>query len=201
MTDINESTSAASESSSSSSTLPYLQFAAILLNGLEKLAEIQRSALAIYADIAHNTAESVKPVFSFSPAPLFEMAEQAIREFLQIQVRLLDLMLSQTSADKESVEKSSNRDFEAEVARLMLDSTDCLVNMQKKAVEFITQQNRAFAAEIMEQAGSGSESPHDASAIIQAQKKFWDVTLKPFKAWKNEMATAAASMQGAVMPK
>ncbi len=178
-----------------SPTLPYLQFASILLNGLEKLAEIQKSALAVYAEIAQDSADSLKPVFPTTPVSLFEMAEQAIREFLQIQVRLLDLMLSQSAANREAVRSQPDMDFEKEVARLMFDSTDCLLSMQKKAVEFITHQNQTLAAE-MKQATDIEDISNDAiqpdtAAIIEAQKKFWDVTLKPFKMWKAETSQGA----------
>lgn len=173
---------------SGSLTLPYLQFAAILLNGLEKLAEIQKSALSIFTGMAKDSAESVKPVIPIAPMSLIEMAEQAIREFLQIQVRLLDLMLSQSTARPAALQNHSGMDYEWEVARLMRDSTDCLVTMQKKAVEFITHQNQTIADEIMqaENRSIGSDAPDvpDTSAIIEAQKKFWDVTLKPFRMMK-----------------
>jgi hypothetical protein len=120
------------------------------------------------------------------------MADQAIREFLQIQVRLLDLMLQQSTAPAAAVQSHSGMDYEWEVARLMRDSTDCLVTMQKKAVEFITHQNQTLAGEILLQAGkhnledlNGDDAIQpDTSAIIEAQKKFWDVTLKPFKMMK-----------------
>ena len=180
---------------SGSPTLPYLQFASILLNGLEKLAEIQKSALAVYAEITQNSADSLKPVFPVTPVSLFEMAEQAIREFLQIQVRLLDLMLSQSAANREVVRSRPDMDFENEVARLMFDSTDRLLSMQKKAVEFITHQNQTLAAEMkpatdIEDISNEAIQP-DTAAIIEAQKKFWDVTLKPFKMWKAEASQGA----------
>jgi len=168
-------------------TLPYLQFAAILFNGLEKLAEIQKSALAVYTDLARKSADALKPAIPVSTSSLFELAEQAIREFLQIQVRLLDLMLKQSTANRQALRTRSEEDFEGEVARLMFDSTDCLLNMQKKALEFITHQNQTLAAEVLQQGVNGSsqdaaEIPGpNTSAIIEAQKKFWDVTLKPFR--------------------
>jgi hypothetical protein len=171
-------------------TLPYLQFASILLNGLEKLAEIQKSALSIFTEMTRNSADAARPVL---PAlePLFEMAEQAIREFLQIQVRLLDLMLSQSAAQMDEAQAHPGMDYELEVATLMRNSTDCLLTMQKKALEFILHQNEALAAAIEEPGGNGdAASNSDTSAIIEAQKKFWDVTLKPFKMIKAEFPKA-----------
>jgi hypothetical protein len=176
-------------------TVAYLQFASILLNGLEKLAEIQKSALAVYAETTQNSADSLKPVFPVPPVSLFEMAEQAIREFLQIQVRLLDLMLSQSAASREAIRSQPDMDFEKEVARLMFDSTDCLLSMQKKAVEFITHQNQTLAAELRQATDIEDHLAEpvqpDTAAIIEAQKKFWDVTLKPFKMWKAESSQGA----------
>lgn len=169
-------------------TLPYLQFAAILFTGLEKLAEIQKSALSVYNDIAKNAADSIKPTVPLSTMSLYELSEQAIREFLQIQVRLLDLMLKQSTAKRGALQTSAGNDFEGDIARLMLDSTDCLLNMQKKALEFITHQNETLAEDILQNGSNGTQQnsnermPPDTSAIIQAQKKFWEVTLKPFRA-------------------
>jgi len=167
-------------------TLPYLQFAAILFNGLEKLAEIQNSALAVYTNAVRDSADSIKPAIPASMPSLFDLAEQAIREFLQIQVRLLDLMLKQTAANRQALQTHSGGNFEGEVARLMFDSTDRLLNMQKQALELITNHNQAFAEDVLPQESNGDSQPAemlqpDTSAIIQAQKKFWDVTLKPFR--------------------
>jgi len=177
------------------SPLPYLQFASILLKGLEKLAEIQKMTLDIYEKYARETgdaAESLKQMFPVAPVPLFEMAEEAIRTFLQMQVNILDLMLNQTRVQVESIRTNGALDYERNIARLMRSSADCLLEMQEKAFGFFAQQNNTFAAE-----ATGSAVQDGTDAIIQAQKKFWDVTLKPFKAWQAEASQAIENMMAA----
>lgn len=170
---------------SGTSALPYLQFASILLKGLEKLADIQKSTLDLYDKCAKDTGEataSMKEMFPAVPVPLFEMAEEAIRAFLQIQVHILDLMLKQSTAQIEALGASGTLDYDREIARLMRSSADCMLEMQAKAVDYIIQQNQSLAAELSTQLKSGA-TDETTDAIIQAQKRFWDVTLKPFKAW------------------
>lgn len=180
---------------SKSSALPYLQFAAILLNGMEKLADIQKSALAAYAEITRNSAGLLKPPAMRDPRELLELAEQAIREFLQIQVRLLDLMLSHSETQPQAARGDAGRDFEAEIAALMLASGDSLLSMQKKALEFMNHQNQTLATEIGDITGSGN-----ASAVIQAQKTFWDVTLKPFRMLRADGSRTSLGPQAGTAP-
>lgn len=162
---------------------------------MEKLAEIQKMTLDTYEKYARETgdaAASIKQIFPVAPVPLFEMAEEAIRAFLQMQVNILDLMLNQTRAQVESIRTNGALDYERNIARLMRSSADCLLEMQEKAFGFFVQQNNTFAAE-----ATGSAVQDGTDAIIQAQKKFWDVTLKPFKAWQAEASQAIENMMAA----
>jgi hypothetical protein len=176
------------------SALSYLQFASILHQGLEKMAEIQKSTLEIYSQQSQGAIESIKNAFPVAPVHLFELAELAIRQLFQVQVHLLDLMVKQSAACAEASKIQSNSGHEGVFVKAMGNTTDSFLAMHKKAVEFVTQQSQSFRDDIMGQInGDGSLNSADAiqrgtEAIIQAQKRFWDAMLKPFQIWQTEPA-------------
>jgi hypothetical protein len=182
-----------------SPALSYLQFASILHKGLEKTAEIQKYTLDMYAQQSRSTVDATKQVFPMAPAPLFELAELAIREFLNVQVKILDLMLRQSAAYMETLRAHSGSEYDGGMAKLMSDTADCYMAMNKKAVDFITQQNQTLADDVRRQVDGNAASNSNAAeaiqrgteAIIQTQKRFWDVVLKPFEIWRVEAPETA----------
>lgn len=161
----------------------------IMQKSFEKFAEIQKSAFDVYEKHAKITMDTAKQVLASTPSPFFELAEQGMGEFLKMQRRTLDLALGQSTAYLDLICANSLSVDGSELNRLMHDSAEYFFSMQKKAADFATQQTQRFADNMKREAGN-TETPGSSAAdairrgteaVVQAQKGFWELMLKPFE--------------------
>lgn len=165
-----------------------------LRQNFEKFTEMQTSAFEIYEQQAKTAMESAKQVFPMTPAPFFEMAERGMSEFLTMQRRTLELMLNQSTIYMDTLRASSLEEDGREINKMMRDSAEYFLSIQKKAAEFATQQAQGFADSMRRDAGPAGTPASSAAdalqrgtdAFVQAQKGFWELMLKPFEIARTE---------------
>ncbi len=169
------------------------QFTSILQKGFKGFAEIQKSVFQVYEQNTKSALESAKQMFPIT-SPFFEMAAQAFSEFLKTQKRSLDHILNQSTPFMNAVSSNSFYVENDGIGKLVRDSAEYFISMQKNAADFAAQQTHKFADTMKSEsnsAGTPASSAADAihrgtEAVVQAQKQFWDMMLKPFEERKFE---------------
>ena len=160
---------------------------------------MQKSALDLYAQQAASAIDSFKQLFPFAPSPLFDGALQGMGEFVRMQKQMLDLMLSQSTTLMDGMNARSASVQRGEMADLARHSTDYFVATYGKASDFAVQQNQMFTDAMKQQAfDSGTPESNTVdmiqngmNAIVEGQKKFWDLMLKPLEAARTKASGAA----------
>jgi hypothetical protein len=173
-------------------------FVPLYMKGIEVIAELQKKTLEIAAQQNAEWAGAGKKAFSrFVPAaqvnPVFDLAAQAFDTVLEGQKDAIDLVLEQnhTVADfaKDGIESVAK--LTGGLTSLFQKSVEYSVAVQKKALEFAAEQNKAAYDVATRQfgfAGGPVESfQRSLDALVETQKKVLDIASKPLK------ATAAAA--------
>jgi len=161
----------------------------IIQKSFEKLVELQRSAFDVYEQQARAAIQTAKELFPVMSLPSFEIAEQEMNELLRMQKRTLELVLDQSTAYMNSMRTNPFVTDGREIKGAMHDSAEYLVSMQKKAVDFATQQTQRFT-ELMRQEpgtfgttgmGAADAIQRGTDAFVRAQNRFWEIMLKPYE--------------------
>jgi hypothetical protein len=168
-------------------------FAPLYSKGIEVVAEVQKKALEVAAEQnAELAAASKKALTRFLPAsqvdPVFDLAAQAFDTLLQGHKEAIDLVLEQNQAavgfakgGVESVTKLTNG-----LTALFQESVKRTVAVQKKALDFAAEQNKAVCATAARQYGL-SANPMETlqrslDVLMETQKKVLDIATQPLKA-------------------
>jgi hypothetical protein len=172
-------------------------FVPLYSKGIEVIAELQKKTLEIAAQQnAEWAGASKKAMVRFIPAsqlnPVFDLAAQAFDTILEGQKGAIDLVVeqNQTAAGfaKDGIESVTK--LTSGLTDLFQKSVEYSVAVQKKALEFAAEQNKAVCETAVRQCGlSGPLETFQRSldALMETQKKVLDIASQPLKA----KATAA----------
>ena len=168
-------------------------FVPLYMKGIEVIAELQKKSLQIAAQQNVDWATAgKKALVRFIPAsqvnPVFDLAAQAFDTILEGQKDAIDMVLEQNQTvacfAKEGAESVSK--LTSGLTALFQRSVEYSVAMQKKALEFAAEQNKAVYETASKQFGlSGSpvESiQRSLDVLMETQKKVLDIASKPLKA-------------------
>jgi len=169
-------------------------FTPLYLNGVERMAELQKSALDLAAEQTTAWVGAWKKAFSFfpvvPPTAVFEIAGQAVQIYVEAHKSAIDLAVEQSHAiakiGQERADAYSKIAGEATTA--FRTSVERSVEAQKKVLEFAAQQNKAICETAKKQlapvAGPAVQVVNTfqqgAETLIEAQKSFLVATTKSF---------------------
>jgi hypothetical protein len=172
-------------------------FTPLYLNGVQRLAELQKQSLDLAAGQTADLVGAWKRAFSFfpvmPPAFVFEVAGQAVQTLVDTQKDAIDLVVEQTRAvakiNKERAEAYSK--IVDTVTATFKTSVERSVAAQKKVLEFAAEQNKSLFQAAKKQVGGGPAAvvvdslESGANTVIEAQKSILDAATKPFLATVN----------------
>jgi hypothetical protein len=164
----------------------------LYLSGVARVAELQKNALDLAAEQTSELIGAWKKVFSALPVNpptfFFDLANQAVQIGVETQKSAIDLVVEQSEAVAEitslradaysKITETATAAFQATVTRS--------VEAQKKALQFASEQNKAFFAATKKQVGEGpvgvvvDSIERSANTLFEAQKSLLDATTKPF---------------------
>ena len=167
-------------------------FVPLYMKGIEVIAELQKKTLQIAAQQnAEWTGASKKALVRFIPAsqvsPAFDLAAQAFDTILEGQKGAIDMVLEQNETvvgfAKDGAESVSK--LTSGLTALFQRSVEYSVAVQKKALEFAAEQNKAAYETASKQfgfTGSPVESiQRSLDVLMETQKKVLDIASKPLK--------------------
>ena len=171
-------------------------FTPLYLNGVERMAELQKNALDLAAEQTNEWVGAWKKAFSFFPvAPptmIFDIAGQAVQTYVETNKSAIDLAVEQSHAvvkiGQERAEAYSK--IAGEATAIFKTSVQRSVEAQKKVLEFAAAQNKVVCETAKKQlAPVGAPATlvvdtfqRGADTLIEAQKSFLDATTQSFAA-------------------
>jgi hypothetical protein len=181
-----------------------MAFATMFHKGFERVADLQKTALDLYAHQAEDAVNTWKKAFqtvapsapSAPVASIADMAGQSVCRLAEMQKGVVDLMVKQSAAGVEAFKQrgAAASKTVGGVATLVNDAVDCSVATQKLTLDFAAQQNKIVMDAIKQQPGvPGTPVSAAADAIkrgmdaaIENQKQLLDMAAKPLKTEKAE---------------
>ena len=167
-------------------------FVPLYMKGIEVIAELQKKSLEIAAQQNSEwVAAGKKAVVRYIPAaqvnPAFDLAAQAFATILEGQKEAIDLALEQNQTvagfAKEGAESVAK--LTGGLTTLFQKSVEYSVAVQKKALEFAAEQNKAVYESATKQfglTGSPVESiQRSLDVLMETQKKVLDIAARPLK--------------------
>jgi len=149
-----------------------ISFASLFQSAVQRVVDIQRSALDLATKQTTETLETCKKALP-SAAPglfAFELAEQTFQRLAETQKKVLDLVVEQSGAALEATKRNAEsvtaiaEDLTTEVK----NSLQRVLSAQKKVLDFVSQQNKAVGETVKkETAGLGEP----AAAITESVQK------------------------------
>ena len=166
-------------------------FTPLCLNGVARIAELQKNSLALAAEQTAEWIGACKNAFSFFPVAtptfLFDVFGQTVETCVEIQKSAIDLVAEQAKAVTgiakqradayAEITESTKAAFQSSVRRT--------VEAQKKVLEFAGAQTKAISQATKKQIGSSpiaafvDSFERGASTLIEAQKSILEATTKP----------------------
>jgi hypothetical protein len=167
----------------------------LYVNGVERLAELQKQTLDIAAQQSAEWLNTWKKAFAYFPATpatfVFDIAEQAVETFVETQKSAIDLVVEQSHAVAgiNQTRTEAYADIANSVTDIFQKSVERTVEAQKKVLDFASAQNKtAFEATKKQLAPAGApvvavvESfQRGTEAFIETQKAALEIAAKPFK--------------------
>jgi hypothetical protein len=174
-------------------------FSPLVLNSVERVAELQKKTLDSGAEQAAEWIGSWKKAFSYfpvtPPAFLFEVAGQAVQTALETQKSAIDLVVEQTHAATgvAKVRAEAYSKIAAGVTTSIHKSVQRSVEVQKRVLEFASEQNKAVFESTKKQLGATAGPAtvivdtlqRGADAVIEAQRSFLNIASQPFATTHN----------------
>jgi hypothetical protein len=131
-------------------TNPPTEFTSLYLKGVERAAELQKKSLD---DAARQNAEAIAvykkaPQAMPSASGVYDLAAQAFEGYIEAQKSMIDHMVKQTASLVESAKDSGNsaQKVAADFTKTIQQSIERAVELQKKALDLVTEQAKAPAA-------------------------------------------------------
>ncbi len=170
-------------------------FTPLYVNGVERLAELQKKSLDIAAQQSAEFLNTWKKAFSSFPLTpatfVFDIAEKAVETFVETQKSAIDLVVeqSQTVAGINKTRAEAYADIANSVTATFQKSVERSVEAQKNILDFASAQSKtAFAATKKQLAPAGApvaavvdSFQRGTEAFIETQKAALEIAAKPFK--------------------
>jgi len=176
----------------------FTAFATLFQKGVERLAEMQKTALDVVANQANDTIGAWKQTAAVtSSAPgafLLDLAGQGIEKMAQTQKDMIDLVVQQNARvlDMAKERRDYTSKWTTDVAEMVSEAADRTAAAHKILLDFAAEQNKTVAAAVKKQAGTTPVAAATNAAIdtiqrnvdmaIQTQKELMDAAAKPLKA-------------------
>jgi len=188
-------------------TAPFTAFTTLFQKGVERLAEIQKNTVDVFARQAADAAPACKTALSVeSSVPLaaaFDMIDQSAGKMAEAQKSMIDLAVQQSAyaVDMAKQRRDYAAKWTAAVAGIFGEAVDRTVAMQNILLGFAAEQNKIVIGAVKRQAGFSGSTPaamavdaieRNVEIALQTQKELIDSAAKPVKA-----AAAAAGRQAA----
>ena len=171
-------------------------FSPLVLNSVERIADLQKKTLDIAAEQTAEFIGAWKKAFSYfpvtPPAFIFDVAGQAVKTAIETQKSAIDLVVEQTQsvADITKVRTEAYAKIMDGVTSTVQKSVERSVEAQKKVLEFASEQNKAVFESTKKQLGAAAGPAtvivdtfqRGADAVIEAQKSILNIASKPFAA-------------------
>jgi len=129
---------------------PPTEFGSLFIKGVERAAELQKKSLD---DAARQNAEAIAaykkgPQAVPSAPAVYDLAGQAFEGYIETQKSVIDQIVKQTAALVESAKDSGNsaQKVAADFTKTVQQSIEHVVEVQKKALDLVTQEAKAPAA-------------------------------------------------------
>jgi hypothetical protein len=175
---------------------PYMIFAELYHNGVERLAELQKKSIDIFAMQA---TEAIGVWKKTVPAPAqgglawMDLADQGIAKVAQAQKGMIDLAVQQSAQNAQLAKgrREPVNKWPAEMTAVMSEAADRAVAAHKISMDFAAAQNTAISAVVKKQSGISCSAPaaaaldameHNVDMAIRAQKDMVEAAAKPLKA-------------------
>ena len=170
-------------------------FTPLYVNGVERLAELQKKSLDIAAEQSAEWLSAWKKAFSYFPATpatfVFDIAEKAVETFVETQKSAIDLVVEQshTVAGINQTRVNAYADIANSVTGIFQKSVERSVEAQKNVLDFASAQSKA-AFEVTKKQLAPAGAPVAAvvdsfqrgtEAFIETQKAALEIATKPFK--------------------
>ena len=167
----------------------------LYVNGVERLAELQKKSLDIAAEQSAEWMNAWKKAFSyFPPTPatyVFDIAEKAVETFVATQKSAIDLVVEQSHAVAgiNQVRGEAYATIADSVTGIFQQSVERSVEAQKKVLDFASAQSKSAFETTKKQLGTAGapvaaivESlQRGTETLIETQKSALDIAAKGFK--------------------
>ena len=173
-----------------------LAMAGLVQNGVERIAELQKSALDFAAKQNAETIDVCRKAVRLpetSPvASMFDLSIQAFDSMVSIQKSMLDMMTEQSNSMLEyAQERGTSMPGLEGLNDLVAESVDRAAAAQKSVLHFAEQQSKAVTETLKKQAGApgtrvaemADSVQRGVDAILESQKEMVDLAAKPLKAY------------------
>jgi hypothetical protein len=169
-------------------------FTPLCLNGVARVAELQKNSLDIAAEQTAEWIGACKNAFSFLPVAtptfFFDVFGQAVETCVETQKSAIDLATEQTKAVTGIAKQRANAYAEiTESTKAAFQTTVTRsVEAQKKVLEFAGAQSKAISQAAKKQIGVGPVAvlidsfERGANTLIEAQKSILEASTKPLAA-------------------
>lgn len=149
-----------------------IDFASLFNTAVERVVEIQRSAIDLAAKQTTETLQTCKKALP-SKAPglfAFDLAEQTFQHLADTQKKVLHLVVEQSHAVLEATKRNSESvtTIAEDLTTEIKNSMQRVLAAQKKILEFASQQNKAVAETVKEQTTALGEP---AAAVTESMQK------------------------------
>jgi hypothetical protein len=169
-------------------------FTPLVLNSVERVADLQKKTLDIAAQQATEWMGAWKQAFSYFPVTppsfIFDVAGQAMQTAIEAQKSAIDLVVEQTqsASSVNKVRAEAYSKIAAEVTTTIQKSFGRSLEAQKKVLEFASEQNKTMFESTKKQLGAVAgpatvlidSFQRGADAVIEAQKSFLNMASQPF---------------------
>jgi len=174
-------------------------FSPLVLNSVERVADMQKKTLDITAEQTAEWIGSWKKALSYFPvtplAFIFDVAGQAVQTAIETQKSAVDLVVEQSKAATgiAKVRAEAYSKIADGVTTTMQKSVERSMEAQKTILEFVSEQNKAVFESTKKQFGATAgpatvivdRFQRGAHAVIEAQKSFLNIVSQPFATAKS----------------
>jgi hypothetical protein len=177
--------------------LPIDAFANLFHNGVEKLAEIQKATLDMFAVQSADAINAWKQASHLPPATpgmsFADLAERNIENCIEVQKELMNLAVEQSALGVEAAKErgGSVSKLAAGISGLAQQSAEKAVAAEKIMLDFAASQNKMIGEAAKRECGLAGIAPlcqavesiqHGMEVVIQGQKEAIETGMKAMKA-------------------
>ena len=169
-------------------------FTPLVLNSVERVADLQKKTLDIAAEQTAEWMGAWKQAFSYFPVTppsfIFDVAGQAMQTAIEAQKSAIDMVVEQTQSatSVNKVRAEAYTKIAAEVTTTIQKSFGRSLEAQKKVLDFAKEQNKTISESTKKQLGTNAgpatavvdSFQRGTDAVIEAQKSFLNMASQSF---------------------